>query len=37
MHSVIAAPADGSARSFGGSILAFAFPMILFVKPEGGE
>ena len=31
MHGVIAASADGSAWSFGGSILTFAFPMILFV------
>ncbi len=30
MHGVIANPA-GSAWSFGGSILTFAFPMILFI------
>ena len=31
MHSVIADPASTSAWSFGGSILTFAFPMILFI------
>ena len=31
MHGVIAAAAGGSAWSFGGSILTFAFPMILFI------
>jgi hypothetical protein len=31
VHGVIAAAADGSAWSFGGSILTFAFPMILFI------
>ena len=31
MHGVIAASADSSAWSFGGSILTFAFPMILFI------
>ena len=31
----MAASADTSAWSFGGSILTFAFPMILFT--EGGE
>jgi hypothetical protein len=31
VHSVIADPANTSAWSFGGSILTFAFPMILFI------
>jgi len=31
VHSLSAAPADTSAWSFGGSILTFAFPMILFI------
>ena len=31
MHSAIADPASTSAWSFGGSILTFAFPMILFI------
>ena len=31
MHSLIADPASTSAWSFGGSILTFAFPMILFI------
>ena len=31
MHSVLADAAGGSAWSFGGSILTFAFPMILFI------
>jgi hypothetical protein len=31
VHSVIADPASSSAWSFGGSILTFAFPMLLFV------
>ena len=31
MHTVIADPASTSAWSFGGSILTFAFPMILFI------
>ena len=31
VHGVIAASADGSAWSFGGSILTFAFPMLLFI------
>ena len=31
MHNLSAAPADTSAWSFGGSILTFAFPMILFI------
>jgi hypothetical protein len=31
VHSVIADPAGSSAWSFGGSILTFAFPMILFI------
>jgi hypothetical protein len=31
VHGVIAASADSSAWSFGGSILTFAFPMLLFV------
>jgi len=31
VHSVIADPASTSAWSFGGSILTFAFPMILFI------
>ncbi len=35
MHGVIAASADSSAWSFGGSILTFAFPMILFIVVAG--
>jgi hypothetical protein len=35
VHGVIAASADGSAWSFGGSILTFAFPMILFIVVAG--
>jgi len=31
VHGLSAAPADTSAWSFGGSILTFAFPMILFI------
>ena len=31
MHSILADAADGSAWSFGGSILSFAFPMLLFI------
>jgi hypothetical protein len=31
VHSVLADAAGGSAWSFGGSILTFAFPMILFI------
>jgi hypothetical protein len=31
VHNVIADPASTSAWSFGGSILTFAFPMILFI------
>jgi hypothetical protein len=31
VHSVIADPASSSAWSFGGSILTFAFPMLLFI------
>jgi hypothetical protein len=31
VHSLIADPAGSSAWSFGGSILTFAFPMILFI------
>ena len=31
MHRLIAASGDSSAWSFGGSILTFAFPMILFI------
>jgi len=31
VHTVIADPASTSAWSFGGSILTFAFPMILFI------
>jgi hypothetical protein len=31
VHSAIADPASTSAWSFGGSILTFAFPMILFI------
>jgi len=31
VHTVFAASADSSAWSFGGSILTFAFPMILFI------
>ncbi len=35
MHSLIAASGDTSAWSFGGSILTFAFPMILFTVVAG--
>ncbi len=35
MHIVIADPAGSSAWSFGGSILTFAFPMILFIVVAG--
>jgi hypothetical protein len=35
VHGLIAASGDGSAWSFGGSILTFAFPMILFVVVAG--
>ena len=36
MHGVLAAGASSSAWSFGGSILTFAFPMILFVVVAAG-
>ncbi len=35
MHGLIAASGDSSAWSFGGSILTFAFPMILFAVVAG--
>jgi hypothetical protein len=35
VQGLIAASADSSAWSFGGSILTFAFPMILFVVVAG--
>ena len=35
MHGLIAASGDGSAWTFGGSILTFAFPMILFIVVAG--
>ncbi|MBV9208328.1 MAG: hypothetical protein JO037_23655 [Actinobacteria bacterium] len=35
MHDLIAASADTSAWSFGGSILTFAAPMILFIVVAG--
>jgi hypothetical protein len=35
VHGLIAAGADSSAWSFGGAILTFAFPMILFVVVAG--
>jgi hypothetical protein len=35
VHGLIAASADGSAWTFGGSILTFAFPMILFIVVAG--
>ena len=31
MNSILADAAGGSAWSFGGSILSFAFPMLLFI------
>jgi len=31
VHSILADAAGGSAWSFGGSILSFAFPMLLFI------
>jgi hypothetical protein len=35
VHGLIAASGDGSAWTFGGSILTFAFPMILFIVVAG--
>jgi hypothetical protein len=35
VHGLIAASGDGSAWTYGGSILTFAFPMILFIVVAG--